>query len=272
MISSNRSSCYLILTQEKTQLQGLSLVFFKFIQFAVFESRFVFQILHAQSRSLNTLYSKIDYYISILGYTCLCFLLIARFRPLIFWFVLLGHGIWVPQIIQNIVRNQRKPFERLFKLIRRFIIGTTITRLMLPVYAWLCPRNALLTNVNVSQSIAVSVFMILQVIIMLAQDRYGPRMFIPDWVILTLIRSCHGHTIIIRYSTKTTLRNVQFVLVKSVTMMKSICLHHVLIYSIAIVWKDGSKSNLSVLFVDMLCLLHDFTNLIFNIVLLKYNK
>ncbi len=115
--------------------------FFKFICFSIFLMRWMLLIWKARRpsgfsegweamrRELSMLYSR--FYGSLLVGLFLLYQLQDHLR--IFIFAL--YSFWVPQILLNIVEDHRRP------LLPMYIIGTSVTRLAIPLYFWGCPKN-----------------------------------------------------------------------------------------------------------------------------------
>lgn len=153
--------------------------FFKFICFSIFLMRWMLLIWKARRpsgfsegweamrRELSMLYSR--FYGSLLFGLFLLYQLHDHMR--IFIFAL--YSFWVPQIILNIVEDHRRP------LLPMYIIGTSITRLAIPLYFWGCPKNFLHIQPLPSTAAALVGWMAVQALILLSQYKFGPRWFIP---------------------------------------------------------------------------------------------
>ncbi|KEI37928.1 uncharacterized protein L969DRAFT_95778 [Mixia osmundae IAM 14324] len=86
------------------------------------------------------------------------------------------YSYWCPQILRNAEKGQSR---RTLK--KRYIYGTMICRLSLPLYAWGCPDNVLFTETS-PWVILLTLWQLTQVATMLLQDILGARFFLPkDW-------------------------------------------------------------------------------------------
>lgn len=154
--------------------------FFKFICFSIFLMRWMLLIWKARRpsgfsegweamrRELSMLYSR--FYGSLLLGLFLLYQLQGHVR--IFIFAL--YSFWLPQIVLNIVEDHRRP------LLPVYIVGTSLTRLAIPLYFWDCPNNFLHVQPQPSTAIALVGWMSLQALMLLSQYKLGPRWFIPS--------------------------------------------------------------------------------------------
>lgn len=153
--------------------------FFKFICFSIFLMRWMLLIWKARRpsgfsegweamrRELSMLYSR--FYGSLL----LGIFLLYQMQNHIRFFLFALYSFWVPQIILNAVEDHRRP------LLPMYIIGTSLTRLAIPLYFWGCPHNFLHIQPRPASVIALVVWLLSQAIILLSQYKFGPRWFIP---------------------------------------------------------------------------------------------
>lgn len=153
--------------------------FFKFICFSIFLMRWMLLIWKARRpsgfsegweamrRELSMLYSR--FYGSLL----LGILLLYQLQNHLRFFIFALYLFWLPQIILNIVEDHRRP------LLPSYIIGTTITRLAIPLYFWGCPHNFLHIQPQPRSAIALVIWLFTQALILLSQYKFGPRWFIP---------------------------------------------------------------------------------------------
>ncbi|KAI8926783.1 hypothetical protein BC831DRAFT_425303 [Entophlyctis helioformis] len=155
--------------------------FLKFSLFSVFGIRQLFNVIMARRRS--TFNSE-----TILRFRLYAGLLIGlgvfyRFASRSPTMIVLGtfvlHSFWIPQIISNIQRNTRRVFDR------SYIIGMSVTRLLVPLYVLACPVSILDLNdpPRTGTAIALTVYVALQAIVLMLQETLGPRRFVPpQWI------------------------------------------------------------------------------------------
>lgn len=153
--------------------------FFKFICFSIFLMRWMLLIWKARRpsgfsesweamrRELSMLYSR--FYGSLL----IGIFLLYQLQDHIRLFVFALYSFWVPQIILNVVEDHRRP------LLPLYIIGTSITRLAIPLYFWACPHNFLHIEPQPTVALALVSWLGGQALILLSQYKFGPRWFIP---------------------------------------------------------------------------------------------
>lgn len=157
--------------------------FFKFVIFSIFEMRYLLAIWKAgrpinsgegwetMRHELSVLYSR--FYGILLGGILLMYELHNFFRPILF----IMYSFWIPQIIANVVRDTRKPLHP------HYIIGMTLTRTAIPLYIFGCPKNFLRIQIDRSWCIYFLLFMTLQALILLLQNYFGSRWFIPHQIL-----------------------------------------------------------------------------------------
>ena len=154
--------------------------FLQFALFSVFEMRVMLQIWKARRpngeqnwleirRDLSALYSRF-YGGFLLGFLAMYWL---RTRP---WLIaLLTQSYWLPQIAWSAWSNAKKP------LAPEYVLGTSATRLLLPLYIFGCPTNFVRLKPQYGTCAMLCVWVALQVGGILAQARHGPRCFL-GWV------------------------------------------------------------------------------------------
>ncbi|XP_065874475.1 transmembrane E3 ubiquitin-protein ligase FLY2-like isoform X1 [Euphorbia lathyris] len=157
--------------------------FFKFVVFSIFEMRYLLSIWKASRpmnsgegwetmrRELSVLYSR--FYGILLGGILVMYEFHNFLRPIL----LLMYSFWIPQIINNVIRDSRKPLHP------HYILGITITRLAIPLYIFGCPNNFMRIVPDKSWCICLSVFIGLQASILLLQHYFGSRWFIPKQIL-----------------------------------------------------------------------------------------
>ncbi|KAJ9101236.1 hypothetical protein QFC21_003455 [Naganishia friedmannii] len=82
------------------------------------------------------------------------------------------YSFWVPQIWRNARRGNRKALQW------RFVIGQSLARLALPLYAFACPDNVFFLENN-KWVWMLALWQILQIAMLYAQERFGPAFFLP---------------------------------------------------------------------------------------------
>lgn len=153
--------------------------FFKFICFSIFLMRWMLLIWKARRpsgfsegweamrRELSMLYSR--FY----GSLVIGIFLLYELQNYVRLFVFGLYSFWMPQIILNAVEDHRRP------LLPVYILGTTITRLAIPLYFWGCPNNFLHIEPQPAAALALVIWLMAQALMLLSQYRFGPRWFIP---------------------------------------------------------------------------------------------
>lgn len=157
--------------------------FFKFVVFSIFEMRYLLAIWKASRpmnsgegwetmrRELSVLYSR--FYGILLGGILFMYEFHNFLRPIL----LLMYSFWIPQIITNVIRDSRKSLHP------HYILGTTVTRLAIPLYIFGCPNNFMRIEPDKNWCICLVIFMGLQASILLIQHYLGSRWFIPRQIL-----------------------------------------------------------------------------------------
>jgi hypothetical protein len=97
--------------------------------------------------------------------------------------VIASQLFWVPQIIHDAMKGHRSP------LTRQFVLGVSGCRLVLPLYMWGCPESIFNGEVifRPPGGPGLAIFLVvvqgIQVGLVLTQQKYGPRWFVP-WMCL----------------------------------------------------------------------------------------
>ncbi|KAH0454772.1 hypothetical protein IEQ34_016696 [Dendrobium chrysotoxum] len=153
--------------------------FFKFVVFSIFEMRYLLAIWkasrplsngegwEAMRRELSVLYSR--FYGILLGGILVMYEFHSFLRPILF----IMYSFWIPQIINNVIRDTRKPLHP------HYILGMSATRLAIPLYIFGCPSNFMRIEVDRGWCISLCIFMGFQALILLLQHYLGSRWFIP---------------------------------------------------------------------------------------------
>jgi len=153
----------------------------QFCLFGVFELRMLLLTWRARRRGLvdpwtlqtelTSLYAK--FYGAVLGTLVLCY----TFRRYTRVMTILIHGFWIPQIIRSAKTDTRPP------LLPIYVVGMSLTRLVLPLYLFACPTNLLGVAPSLAMCVALILIMGAQACVVLLQSlsgpKFGPRWFIP---------------------------------------------------------------------------------------------
>ncbi|CAO3690571.1 unnamed protein product [Umbelopsis ramanniana] len=82
-------------------------------------------------------------------------------------------SFWVPQIYRNVIRGSRRALSH------RYVIGMSLTRLVIPLYYYACPHN-ILAHEPTKWVWVLAAYVMLQVAILMIQDIWDPRFFVPE--------------------------------------------------------------------------------------------
>lgn len=162
-----------------------TVAFFKLVLFSIFEMRYLLLIWKARRsamfaegwivmrRELTVLYTRF--------YGCMLLGVLILYNGWNYMDVLIivAYSFWVPQIIHNAHQECRKP------LLVQYLLGNSAMRLLLPMYVYGCPYNFLSAFPTNEQQpeygtcIILLVWVALQIGVLLLQDKFGARFFIP---------------------------------------------------------------------------------------------
>lgn len=144
--------------------------FAQFVLFTFFEMRFFAAIWRANMSSSaydGRQFFKV-YLAGFIAFTVFFHL------PAIWWIFLFSFfSFWVPQIIENARKGANKSLKW------SYILWGTLGRLGPVIYFCLVPDNFLEIRPRPRLAIALTTYMVLQVVLLLAQDIFGPRFFLP---------------------------------------------------------------------------------------------
>jgi len=171
---------------------------FKFILFSLLEARYVLTIWRqrrheafnqgweAVRRELSWLYARF-YGVLVVG-----LLIIYNNLEHLDSIVLAFQAYWMPQILHDAWQGSRSA------ICPGFLGGISLSRTLLPLYLWGCPRGVFSGDLypklpgspNVTFCLLVVVFQAAQVAVMAMQQRVGPRWFVP-WLCMPWAYNYH---------------------------------------------------------------------------------
>jgi transmembrane E3 ubiquitin-protein ligase len=177
---------YLSLAMQPLFTAFASVAFFKLLIFCVIEMKYMAIILQARNNANGASTTSemlrrqvaalhVRFYFSLLIAFLAFFYAGQRYRTL---YMLALYSFWVPQIILNIITEAKRPLHN------NFIYGMSISRCVVPFYMFAVRDNFLREVYPDSQPNYVLVELLviwvsLQVVILLAQAKYGARFMIP---------------------------------------------------------------------------------------------
>ena len=101
------------------------------------------------------------------------------FHPLI---LMILFSVWIPQIVWNAAAGTRLGLSYVY------LLGTGLSRLILPLYVMCCPRNmfAIIFDgllYSPATCVGLVIWTTLQIVVLISQDIFGPRYFIPKFLL-----------------------------------------------------------------------------------------
>lgn len=149
--------------------------FFSFICFSIFETKFMLRVWKANRqvtsdqlrRQASALYTK--YY----GVLFIGIVIVYQFSFLFKFVLMLLYSFYIPQIILNIRKNAPKALHPVY------VIGTAVTRLIVPVYFYGCPHNFFNIQESYTFTLILTSWVFLQCSILVFQYYFGSRSFVP---------------------------------------------------------------------------------------------
>ncbi|KAJ3367221.1 hypothetical protein HDU91_001589 [Kappamyces sp. JEL0680] len=160
----------------------LSVAFLKFIEFAVYDMKLVFTIMVAQNRTAATALTQFQYCntatdshldLAFLLVTYLLFLVFSLSPNNMLFLIFPLYAFWIPQFARNAIRNCKPPLHPWF------LWGTTVTRVLTPLYFLLCPFNSTLET-NRPLALMFGAYMGGQVLLLWVQETHGGRIALPE--------------------------------------------------------------------------------------------
>jgi len=156
-----------------------TIAFFKFVTFAIFEMRFLLIIWRAQRPQAFTGWNSVRRDLSMIyarfyGFFLLGFFLFYYMNVLFNVFLFVMCSFWVPQIFRNAVKDTTHSLQP------AYVITVSITRSFVLLYFYGCPSNFVHAEANLWLCVFFGSFMFLQAAVLLLQDQFGARFFIPS--------------------------------------------------------------------------------------------
>jgi len=152
--------------------------FFHFVSFSIFGMRYMLLIWKAQHPQnfqdgvLSLRRELRNLYLRFYGAMVVGLMVISQLNSAMTAIFLL-HSFWLPQIIDNARRGCKRALSR------EFIVTSSIVRLMLPLYFYMCPSNFLHLEPHPQAGLFLIAWMAAQVAVLHFQDKLGPRFFVP---------------------------------------------------------------------------------------------
>ncbi|KIS68778.1 ubiquitin-protein ligase TUL1 [Mycosarcoma maydis] len=86
------------------------------------------------------------------------------------------YSFWIPQIYRNVQHGTRRA------ILKRCVVGTTLTRLFLPLYVLVCPNNVLFSEPSMWGWVLCA-YVVMQAVVLIGQDLFGAHWFLrQQWV------------------------------------------------------------------------------------------
>lgn len=120
------------------------------------------------------------------------FLFMVGFFPLLTVSLMLPilYSFWIPQIYRNIQRGTRKA------ILKRCVVGTTLTRLLVPLYVLVCPDNVLFSEPS-AWGWVLAGYVVVQAAVLVSQDVLGPHWFLRQkWVPEGAVKGWEYHPLV----------------------------------------------------------------------------
>ncbi|TPX42112.1 hypothetical protein SeMB42_g04780 [Synchytrium endobioticum] len=160
-------------------LPFVTVAFLKFLLFSIYEMRYLITVSRAQRSGgdrdslFGALWSRT--YLYLFGSLFLFYQMASRITIFVGPAGFIMFSFWWPQIISNVLKNSRKAYHKYY------ILGTSIVRIILPLYMFGCPHNAITWEKSHPNGVLILLlYMAVQVCILHVQEIWGPRCFIPD--------------------------------------------------------------------------------------------
>lgn len=176
---------YMSLAMQPLFTAFASVAFFKLLIFCVIEMKYMAIIIQARNssnggnttellrRQIAMLHLR--FYVALIGAFLASFYTWDSYRTL---YILALYSFWVPQIIQNVVTQAKRPLHRYY------VYGMSLTRLVAPLYIFAVKNNFLKevypdSPTSITMCEVLIVWVGIQTAVLEAQGRYGARFMIP---------------------------------------------------------------------------------------------
>ena len=176
---------YLSLAMQPLFTAFASVAFFKLLIFCVIEMKYMAIIIQARNvnnggnttellrRQIAMLHLR--FYVALIASFLAFFYAGETYRTV---YVLALYSFWVPQIIQNVITEAKRPLHTYY------IYGMSLTRLVAPIYIFAVPNNFLKevypdSPTNLFMCEMLFLWVGIQTAVLIAQGRYGARFMIP---------------------------------------------------------------------------------------------
>jgi hypothetical protein len=155
------------------------ITFLSFVLFSLFQMRYLLDVLKlGVSFTAPTSLGGIS-----IVYTCIYSLLFVSIGILLLaeWLIwiplLLINSSWIGQIYHNARHRARNSWDW------HVILGTSLCRLFTPIYFYMLPQNFIAVRPRSTLVLVLVLWNLVQLLVLLAQDKFGSRFFIPSWML-----------------------------------------------------------------------------------------
>ncbi len=169
--------CILALTSSmvisRSFLAFISLAFLRFVLFAIFELRYVLTLSRIQDFDTNQIYARL-YFLMLVALMIISQSI--RSPNFVLLAAMVTYSIWIPQIVWNAYKSLRNG------LIWTYLIGSSICKLSVAWFIFGIQDNAITFAIGKTyhtQLWIVTLYVALQIVIVMLQDHLGPRFFLP---------------------------------------------------------------------------------------------
>lgn len=156
------------------------LYFIFFLSFSVytfFQVRYILEVCKltwyptSSTGNLARIYTIIYGYI---GFSLVILILSEEYSwaPLLF-----AHSGWIFQVVHNALNRTKNAYNW------RYVLGSTACRFFIPFYFYCLPQQLILIPFRPGRIALLMLFALLSILVLFAQDTFGPRFFIPKWLL-----------------------------------------------------------------------------------------
>ena len=170
------SNIYLAMNHPSFTIEFCIVSCFYLFNFTIFDSRLLFSYWKVQSSILNNslfLRLKLKFYVIFYVFFFASFFFLCTWFYDYFYISILIFLLWVPQILQNIIKNNKFVFPLIY------IIGNTLDRIIIPLY-FRGFDNFFSIKKNLLFILFIFSFIVLCIIFLYLQLFYGNRFFLAE--------------------------------------------------------------------------------------------
>jgi hypothetical protein len=151
--------------------------FLSFALYTFYQVRYILDVCKLSWFQVSNTGNLARIYIIIYTYIGSTLIILIIFEYLSWIPLLFAHAGWMFQIVHNALNRTKSAFDW------RYVIGSTVCRIFAPFYFYCLPQQLIRLPFRPTLLASIIIFDIFTIAILFAQDTFGPRFFIPKWLL-----------------------------------------------------------------------------------------